>query len=211
MRSGRRCSSLPHCIALHSIATLAWLRWMMRRGHSMPANWWDQLAWVLPLICPDQHCISSVHSPLHVLIKRDFFTFLQTYRMVGTHGARLDLGEVLHNYVNSLIESHSQMRKMKQETNRAALWEAGFSKKDKQGRLLPCGASKPLVEVSWVREQRLFWRVAMPHLSHLGLKRLFIQPLQKRKKAQNQSIDVTLSLKERGQSKRNVTAFKMQN
>lgn len=143
-------------------------------------------------------------------LKETFFTFLQTYRMVGTHGARLYLGEVLHNYVNSLIESHSQTRKMKQETKRAALWEAGFPRRINKGDSFPVELPSP-----WLRwaglESRDFWRVAMPHLSHLGLKRLFIQPLQKRKKAQNQSIDVTFSLKERGQSKRNVTAFKMQN
>lgn len=57
MRSGRMCYPLPYCMVLYSTATQDWLRWLMHRGHRMPENWWAQLVWVLPLICPDQHCI----------------------------------------------------------------------------------------------------------------------------------------------------------
>lgn len=123
MRSGRRCYSIPYCTAWHSTDTQDWLRWWMHSGHSMPENWWEQLAWVLPLICPNQHCI-LLYTALSMFWLKE--TFLPFSTSVGIHGACLDLDEVLHNYINPLTESHSQVRKIKQKTNRTALWQTGL-------------------------------------------------------------------------------------
>lgn len=103
-----------------------------------------------------------VNHLLHVLSKRDFFYSSSD----PSHNREfMELawprGELLHHHIDPLIESHSQMRKMKQETTGAALslWGAGLVPQEGKTRVClqhseALGASKPLAEVSWDTDGR---------------------------------------------------------
>lgn len=130
-----------------------------------------------------------VHHPLRVLSKRHFFyPSSDPWHNREFMELAWPWGEVLHHYIDPLIESHSQMTKMKQETNRTALSlrEAGLLPWEGKTRC----ASTPQSEVfghiqapGWselgYRDQMHFWRVTVPHPSHLCLKNPLMQPLQK--------------------------------